>query len=255
MMRKTGLLLALILPSALLGFADFGDEPAVARMAAIAVLISVLWITEAVPLAATALLPLVLLPILGISSTRAVAAQYMNSVVFLLIGGFLIALAMERWHLHKRIALNVLAIFGNRPFRLLLGFIVATAALSMWISNTATTLVMLPIALAVLERFESTFSHEQERKFAAGLLLAIAYSASIGGMMTPIGTAPNLVFLRLYETATGRPDPIGFAEWMVLVVPVGLSMLALMAFYFGLVFFRNLPGSESLHSLIMEEKS
>ena len=149
-MRKLALLLALLLPVGILGFADFGGQPVVARMAAVAVLMAVLWITEAVPLAATALLPLALFPLLGISSTKSVASQYMNSVVFLLIGGFMIALAMERWGLHRRIALNVLAVFGNQPTRLMAGFIVATSGLSMWISNTATTLMMLPIALAII---------------------------------------------------------------------------------------------------------
>lgn len=254
-MRKSGLLLAVILPAAVLGFANFGDDPAIIRMTAVAVMISVLWITEAVPLAATALLPLILFPLLGISSTKMVAAQYMNSVVFLLIGGFMIALAMERWNLHRRIALNVLAVFGNQPFRLMVGFIVATAGLSMWISNTATTLVMLPIALAILDRFESSFTDEQERKFAVGLLLAIAYSASIGGMMTPIGTAPNLVFLRLYEESIGAEQAIGFAKWMMLVVPVGVSILVLMAFYLGRTFFRDLPASDSIRQLVLDEKS
>lgn len=254
-MKKLGLLLAFVLSSAVLVFADFGENPAIVHMSAVALLMSVLWISEAVPLAATALLPLVLFPLLGISSTKTVASQYMNSVVFLLIGGFMIALAMERWNLHRRIALNVLAIFGNQPFRLMVGFIVATAGLSMWISNTATTLMMLPIALAILDRFESSFTRDQERKFAVGLLLAIAYSASIGGMMTPIGTAPNLVFSKLYEESNVTGSSIGFAEWMMLVVPVGVSILALMSLYLGRVFFHNLPASNSIHWLVLEEKN
>jgi solute carrier family 13 (sodium-dependent dicarboxylate transporter), member 2/3/5 len=251
--KKSGLALAFILPAAVLGFADFGGDPAIVRMTAIALMISVLWMTEAVPLAATALMPLVLFPLLGISSTEAVAVQYTNSVVFLLIGGFMIALAMERWNLHKRIALNVIAVFGNQPFRLMIGFIVATAGLSMWISNTATTLVMLPIATAILTRFESSFSKEQTRNFSIGLMLAIAYSSSIGGMMTPIGTAPNLVFLRLYEKVNDGGS-IGFAEWMMLVVPIGVAMLVLMSMYLGYVFFRDLPAEDTIHRSVMDEK-
>ena len=107
--------------------------------------------------------------------------------------------AMQRWQLHRRIALNVLLLFGGQPLQLMIGFVVATAGLSMWISNTATTLVMLPIALVILGRFESSFSANDVQRFTLGLLLAIAYSASIGGMLTPVGTAPNLVFLRLYD--------------------------------------------------------
>ncbi|BCX82080.1 solute carrier family 13, member 2/3/5 [Methylomarinovum caldicuralii] len=126
------------------------DRPETGAMAAVAGLMACLWLTEAIPLAVTALLPLVLFPLLGIAPTKAVAAKYMNATVFLLLGGFLIAQALERWQLHRRIALGVLGVFGGRPAAVLAGFVCATAFLSMWISNTASTLVMLPIALAVL---------------------------------------------------------------------------------------------------------
>ncbi len=254
-MRKLALLLALLLPVGILGFADFGGQPVVARMAAVAVLMAVLWITEAVPLAATALLPLALFPLLGISSTKSVASQYMNSVVFLLIGGFMIALAMERWGLHRRIALNVLAVFGNQPTRLMAGFIVATSGLSMWISNTATTLMMLPIALASIERFDSGLTPEQKKRFSVGLLLAIAYAASIGGMMTPIGTAPNMVFLQLFEATSETGTSIGFAQWMMMTVPIGVSMLVLMGLYLGWKFFHGLSVPDSVQQLIIEERN
>ncbi len=253
-MKNVSLIISLCVPGYLLTFGELAEDPLITRMAAVAVMMSLLWISEAIPLAATSLLPLILFPILGIASSKLVAAQYMNSTVFLLVGGFLIALAMQRWNLHKRIALTVVAFFGGRPLRLMLGFVVATSFLSMWISNTATTLVMLPIALAIVSRFEGTLSAEQIHQFSLGLLLAIAYSASIGGMMTLVGTAPNLVFARIYEMSNLGVDTIGFAQWMMVGVPVGLLMLTITASYLGLLYLRKIPASDSLGRIVMEEK-
>ncbi len=253
-MKRVGLISAFVIPGCLLGFVEFGDSPVLARMAAVAVMMSILWVTEAIPLAATALLPLILFPLLGIASGKVVAGQYMNSTVFLLVGGFMIALAMQRWNLHKRIALTILVRFGTQPTRLMLGFIVATAGLSMWISNTATTLVMLPIALAILSRFEQTITADEARRFAIGLLLAIAYSASIGGMMTPVGTAPNMVFLRVYEIGNEGVEAIGFAQWMLMAMPVGALMLTATAFYLGIRFVRKIPASAAIHQVVIEER-
>ena len=253
-MKKIGLFSALIIPFIILVTTNLGDDVIMTRMAAVAVMMSILWISEAIPLAATALIPLVIFPILGISSTKVVAAHYMNSTVFLLIGGFMIALAMQRWQLHRRIALNVLLLFGGQPLQLMIGFVVATAGLSMWISNTATTLVMLPIALAILGRFESSFSANDVQRFTLGLLLAIAYSASIGGMLTPVGTAPNLVFLRLYEISYQNGVTIGFAEWLMFAVPVGVLMLIVMTIYLGIRFFKGLPVTEDSEPLVRSEK-
>lgn len=253
-MKKLGLFSAFIIPSIILATMTLGDDIIITRMAAVAVMMSILWISEALPLAATALIPLVIFPIFGISSTKVVAAHYMNSTVFLLIGGFMIALAMQRWQLHRRIALNVLLLFGGRPLQLMIGFVAATAGLSMWISNTATTLVMLPIALAILGRFESSFSDNDVQRFTLGLLLAIAYSASIGGMLTPIGTAPNLVFLRLYEMGHPNGATIGFAEWLMFAVPVGVLMLIVTTAYLGIRFCKGLPTSEDSESLVLSEK-
>ena len=248
-----GLILAFAIPTTLL-FSNIGGEPVLSRMAAVAAMMAILWVTEAIPLAATALMPLVLFPLLGIASSKAVASHYMNSTVFLLVGGFMIALAMQRWSLHKRIALNVLVRIGSRPARLMAGFIVTSAGLSMWISNTATTLMMLPIAMAIISRFETTLSASESQRFAVGLLLAIAYSASVGGMMTPIGTAPNLVFLRLYELNHSVADSIGFAQWMVLTIPVGLTLLSVIAIYLGWYFMRDLPASDALRQVVREER-
>ncbi len=221
-------------------------------MAAVAVLMALLWMTEAVPLAVTALLPLVLFPLLGIASSQVVAGRYMNSTVFLLLGGFLIAQAMERWGLHRRIALSVLGFFGGQPIALVLGFITATSFLSMWISNTASTLVMLPIALAVLSRFEGLVPPAKAHRLGIALLLAIAYSASLGGMMTLVGTPPNLVFAKLYGDIAGVE--VDFARWLLVGVPVGLAMLAILVVYLVVLYLRGFGKGIELDSLLHEER-
>ena len=252
LLKKTGFILGVGAPVAMLVFMDLGGNPVITRMAAVAVMMSIFWITEAIPLAATALLPLGLFPVLGIATSKNVAAQYMNSTVFLLIGGFMLALAMQRWNLHKRIALNVLAIFGGHPVMLLSGFMLATAGLSMWISNTATTLLMLPIALAILARYQDMLSIEQQHQFAVALLLSIAYSASIGGMMTLIGTAPNLVFASFYESVTGVS--VGFAQWMLVSIPVGFTMMLVLALMMGGIYLKKMPASDDLRQVVIEER-
>jgi len=251
-MKRLGLVAGIIIPIIVLVFFSFGETVQTTRMAACAIMMSIFWVTEAMPLAATALLPLTLFPILGIASSKATATQYMNSTVFLLIGGFIIALSMQRWNLHKRIALNVLVLFGGQPVRLVLGFMFATAGLSMWISNTATTLMMLPIALAVISRYESFLTEKQAHRFTLGLLLSIAYSASIGGMMTLVGTAPNLVFAQFYQQI--NVESIGFAQWMMIAVPIGLSILLILFILLSVIFLRGLPSSNELKQLVSTEK-
>ena len=247
-MKRVGLISGIALPLFILLFVKFGETEQTSRMAACAVMMSIFWITEAIPLAATALLPLTLFPILGIASSKATAAQYMNSTVFLLIGGFIIALAMQRWNLHKRIALNILSVCGGHPVQLVLGFMLATAGLSMWISNTATTLMMLPIALAIISRYEQLLSAQQAHRFTLGLLLSIAYSASVGGMMTLVGTAPNLVFARFYQIVSG--ETVGFAQWMMMAVPVGICLLITLFVIISVLYLRKLPGSSDLKQLV-----
>ena len=251
-MKRVGLIVGTILPLIMIFYCDFGGSDNVTRMAAVAVMMSIFWITEAVPLAVTALLPLTLFPVLGIASSKATASQYMNSTVFLLIGGFMIALAMQKWNLHKRIALNVLTHFGGHPLFVVLGFIVATAGLSMWISNTATTLMMLPIALAIISRYALFLSKKQTQQFSVGLLLSIAYSASIGGMMTLVGTAPNLVFSRFYVLETG--EAIGFAQWMLIAVPVGAILLLVLLGVIGVFYLRGLNNADQLKLLVVNER-
>src|SRR5690606_35715464 len=201
-----------------------GLELAPWRVAAVAVLMASLWLTEAVPISVTALLPLVLFPLLGVAPLGAVSAPYADPLVFLFLGGFLIGLAIERWNLHRRIALNVLVRVGAREDLQVGGFMLATAVLSMWVSNTATALMMLPVALSVVPRGPDGAVPPGKDRFAVALLLSVAYGASIGGLATLVGTPPN-AFLRGYMDQSFGIE-IGFAEWMLIGVPVSAVMLA-----------------------------
>ena len=157
-------------------------------MAAVALLMATWWITDAIPLFATALLPLLLYPLLGIEQTRATAPVYFNSTIVLFLGGFMIALTMEKWDVHRRIALRVIRSVGGGPARIVLGFMLAAAFLSMWISNTATAIMMIPVGLAVILRMEEQFGRERTRAFSVAIMLGIAYACSAGGIATLVGT-------------------------------------------------------------------
>lgn len=192
------------------------------RTAAVATLMAIWWMTEAIPIPATALLPLGLFPALGVLSPAAASAPYANDVIFLFMGGFLLAVTMEKWGLHKRIALEIMAFVGTSPNRLVLGFMLATAFLSMWISNTATAAMMLPIAIAVGEMFRPQ-DREGPYEFGIALMLGVAYAASIGGVATLIGTPPNAV---LAGAASEILDyEIGFVQWMGVGLPIAAILL------------------------------
>lgn len=211
-------------------------HPEVTRTAAVALLMAAWWITEAIPLAITALLPMVLFPALGIMNGKAVAPVYFNHIIFLFIGGFLVALAMQRWNLHKRIALRILLWFGINPRSILLGFMVATAFLSMWISNTATTMMMVPIVLAIILNLEDHLGKSKVRKYSIGVFLGVAYSASIGGIATLVGTPPNLSFARILAISFPEAPDISFANWMVFAFPISVLMLILVWIYLAFFF-------------------
>ena len=201
-------------------------------MLGIVLWMAIWWLSEAVPLAVTALLPLILFPIMGIASAKETAPRYMTSIMFLFVGGFLIAQAMERCGLHQRIALVILAKLHSSPLQILLGFALTTAFLSMWISNTATTMLMVTIAIAVLSRLDKLFDEKVMLIFASTLLLAIAYSANIGGMGTPVGTVPNLVFLENMRLIDPALVP-SFIEWMMIGVPVVIIGIVIMVTVLG----------------------
>ena len=203
-----------------------GLSPAGWHTAALAVWMALWWATEAIPLAVTALLPLVLLPLLGVAGIASAAAPYANPLIFLFLGGFLVALAMQRWNLHRRIALHILNRAGARPRRIVGAAMLATALLSMWISNTATAMMMMPIA-ASLTTIVSVDAAVGRRRgnFAAALMLGIAYAASIGGLATLIGSPPNALLASFMGQIYGTT--ITFVDWMLIGVPVALVMLPL----------------------------
>ncbi len=201
-----------------------GLEPAAARVLAVAWVMASWWVSEALPLGLTALVPAATFPLFGVVSASEVAKGYSSPIILLLLGGFMLALAVERSGAHRRIALRVLLTVGTSPRRLVLGFGIAAAALSMWISNTATTLVMMPIAVAVAER---AGDHDDAHAFSMALLLGTAYSASVGGMGTPVGTPPNLIALAAYEASGPASADLTFIRWMILALPAVVIIVPL----------------------------
>ena len=227
-----------------------GMSPEAQGVAAVTLLMATWWISEAIPIAATALLPIVLFPLLGVMSTSQTTSAYANHLIYLFLGGFLIAMAMQKWNLHRRIALHTIRIVGFSPSRTVLGFMLATAFLSMWISNTATAMMMLPIGLAVIASHR--VDNKPDKAFATSLMLAIAYAASIGGVATLIGTPPNAILAGVLEKTTGRT--IGFAEWMGFALPLSLLMLAIAWFYLTQLAYPSRDmGGEKTRDLLREE--
>ncbi|MCL4137645.1 UNVERIFIED_CONTAM: hypothetical protein GTU68_036637 [Idotea baltica] len=182
------------------------------------------WITEAVPIPITSLMPLILFPLSEAVGIKPTAQAYISPILFIFIGGFILALALEKWNLHRRIALNIIASVGTQPRKIILGFMLASAFLSMWISNTATTLMMIPIALAIVQQMEMlTESQFGKTEFATVIILCIAYSASIGGIATLVGTPTNLIFTGFVEDTYG--EAIAFDDWIVYGLPISLLVL------------------------------
>lgn len=242
-LRLLGIAMALLVYWLLGGSTEI--KPDARTVAAIATLMAVWWMTEAIPLSATALLPIVLLPTLTARTVAQTTAPYASSIVFLFLGGFLIAIAMQKWQLHRRIALRTLARVGVEPRRIVLGMMLSTGFLSMWVSNTATTLMMLPIGMSVLavmvDRMSSSHGAQAQQALAGGgriadvvrdpqiqafgvcLMLSIAWSASIGGLGTLLGSPPNAIVAGYAADELGRP--VGFLEWMMLGVPLAFGFI------------------------------
>ncbi|MCA9075105.1 MAG: SLC13/DASS family transporter [Planctomycetaceae bacterium] len=215
-----------------------GLSPAAHRLAAATVLMAVLWVSQVIPIAATSLIPLAAYPLLGIQSANDVATAYVNANIFLFFGGFVIALGIEKWGLHRRIALHVVHVIGGSPPRIVLGFMTATAFLSMWISNTATTMLMLPIAIALLRTLgeveEATATSDEGRQqsqaalsqLGIGLMLGIAYGASSGGLSTLVGTPTNVTFLGQWKQLFPDAPDVSMGEWLPVFLPLtGLMLL------------------------------
>ena len=187
--------------------------------------VAVWWILEVVPIAVTAMLPIILFPITGAMKLGETTASFGHKYVFLYIGGFILAIAIEKWNLHKRIALNIIQVIGTSVSRIILGFMVATAFLSMWISNTATTVMMLPIGMAIISQLKDNPDtiEDENSTFGKALMLAIAYSASIGGIATLIGTPPNLVLAGILEDHYNIE--LTFSKWIIFGLPISILLL------------------------------
>jgi sodium-dependent dicarboxylate transporter 2/3/5 len=244
--HRSGLIIAgLFLIGMFFGPPVFGLSPEGSKVSLLALMMATLWITEAIPIPATALLPLVMLPLLGILPMKQAAAPYADPIIYLFMGGFMLAIAMERWNLHRRIALNIIASVGTRPRAIIFGFLCAASFLSMWTSNSATAMMMLPIGVSVYALLKSqdgdTFDN---RELGAALVLAIAYGANIGGIGTLIGTPPNAVLKAHLQNQHGIE--IGFGQWMLIGVPLILVSLPLVQFILTRVSFRvgnrEIPG-------------
>ncbi len=213
----------LVATSILFALIESGSTPDIAWTAGITALCALWWVFEPIPIPATSLIPLAVFPLVGVLPPEKVAEAYGDKLILLLLGGLMLSSAMERSGAHRRIALSMVSLFGgSSPRRLVLGFMAASACLSMWISNMATTLMLLPVVLAVLEGVE-------DRRLRVALLLGTAYAASVGGVGTPVGTPPNLIFFREYH-GISKTD-IGFTTWMSWGVPVVVVMLPLMALW------------------------
>jgi sodium-dependent dicarboxylate transporter 2/3/5 len=209
-----------------------GLSPEAWRVVALAALMVVWWVTEAIPISATALLPLAALPLIGAASMKDAAAPYADPIVFLFIGGFILAACVERWRLHERIALSIASVAGGRPVALVGGFMVASALISMWISNTATTLMLAPIAIGAA----SALSADGKPDLALGgaLALGVAHAATIGGVGTPVGSPTNLIAIGFFDRAG---EPVAFIDWMARAIPMMLLMLPLAWFFLCLPLF------------------
>ena len=233
-------------------FNPFGLDTQANNVMAVALLMISWWIAEALPMPAVALIPLVLFPLMGIAKISEAAAPYANEVVFLFMGGFLIGLGIEKWNLHKRIALSIVQYTGTNGNRIILGFILATGFISMWLSNTATTMMMLPIAASVISVVVAkNENNSQLRHFAVCMMLAIAYASNFGGIATIIGTPPNVAYASYISKQLN--NDISFSAWMLIGIPI--SLLLLFSLYIVLIklFPSNIDSNDEMRLLIKNE--
>jgi sodium-dependent dicarboxylate transporter 2/3/5 len=231
----------------------FGVSPAAAKVLAIAGLMITWWVTEALPMPVVALLPLILFPLLKISTLEQTAAPYANPVIFLFMGGFMLGLAIEKWNLHRRIALNIVRLTGTSGNKIVLGFILATGLLSMWLSNTATTMMMFPIALSVIHVMKENNNGEGNiANFSLTIMLAIAYASNLGGIATIIGTPPNVAYVGYIQKKYSYD--VNFVNWMLVCTP--LAILLLVSLYWVMVkwlFPNRIKSNDGTKQLIRNE--
>ncbi len=255
LLKKSLLAIGLISLIGMFFYQQSHDEP-IAAMACVGGVVAIWWIFEVLPLGITALLPLAAYPLLGIAATKEIAPIYMSSVLLLFIGGFMVAIAMQRWNLHRRIALNIISLFGSAPPRLLAGFMMATGFLSMWISNTAATVMMVSIGLAVIASYEEIEGEgENSRVFASTIMMGIAYSATIGGIATLIGTPPNLALTRIYAMSFPHASEISFGKWVAFGIPISLVMVVVAWSCLVFIHMRGKKINALADNVIEEEKN
>ncbi|WP_307190310.1 SLC13 family permease [Geomicrobium sp. JCM 19039] len=233
-----------------------GHEPRV--VLAVTMLVATFWITEAIPMAAASLVPIVLIPVLQGAEMGTIASAYANPVIFMYAGGFVIAIAIEKWNLHRRIALGIIGMIGSQSQRIILGIIISTAAISMFVSNAATALMMLPVAVALIKEVKDKqiLSGDNLRSFSKSILLSVAYAATIGGLATIVAAVPNAVLAGIAYEQLGRT--VTFVEWFMFAGPVALLMLVILYFYLTRIAFKITKNDEEGNTgnidFIKEEK-
>lgn len=214
------------------------DNRQVTYMAGVAVWMCVWWFTEAVSFGITAMVPVLMMPLLGIANVKDVAQQYSDSIIFLFIGGFMLAFAIEKWDFHKRIALKILSVVGRTPSTVLLGVMVSTFLISNWISNTATTMMLFAAVLALVHETQRHIP-EKAGNFAAALMLGLAFSATIGGLATPVGTPPNMFFFKQFRQAFPGDEFLNFFSWSMIGYPIAITFLLFTFLVLDIYFIRN----------------
>jgi sodium-dependent dicarboxylate transporter 2/3/5 len=250
--ERLGLFLGILLFIFFLVANPFGLDANAKKVLAVAALMITWWIGEAMPMPAVALIPIVLFPLMQIQKIEETTAAYANPVIFLFMGGFMIGLAIEKWNLHKRIALSIVNITGTSGNRIILGFILATGLLSMWLSNTATTMMMYPIAASVIYVVKENNKTGNVAHFSLAIMLAIAYASNFGGISTIIGTPPNVAFVGYINKQFNYSIP--FVKWMLICTP--LALLLLLSLYFVMVkwlYPNNIQSDEATHEHIKHE--
>lgn len=193
-------------------------------MAVVVTWVAVWWLTEALHLGVTSLLPFVLIPLFGIMKTEEVAMQYMDQIIFLFMGGFFLAYAMEKWGLHKRAAFRIIMLTGNTPSKVLFGIMITTYLISNWVSNTATVMMLIPAVMAIISQKE-IYSKESRKNISTAILIGLSFSATIGGMGTLVGTPPNMIFAGMYANQFPTGQPVTFLNWMAFGIPFSLTLL------------------------------
>lgn len=239
---------------ALLIFPIWSDRPLASRTAAAAALLAIWWMTEALPIPATALLPLVVFPLLGVLEPSEVAGSYFSDTIALFLGGFILALGLERWGLHRRIAFVLLSWIGGSPRRLLAGFLLASAFLSMWISNTATAMMLAPLAIAVFGEVQAEHEGVDLRRFGAVLLLIVAYGCSVGGMGSLIGSPPNGVYQGVLASRFPDAPVFSFFDWMKVMLPFAATFSVILWVVFALTLPKGTTAAATIEPRALAER-